>query len=140
MGTQDAGCVFCKIVAGELPGHKVYEDDDVLAFLDITPMTRGHTLVIPKPHHRNLLETPPAALESVTAAIPRIAEAVVEATDADGFNVLQSNEPCAGQCVFHVHFHVVPRHEGDGLGLGFRQSEPVEDDLEETAGAIRAAM
>jgi histidine triad (HIT) family protein len=140
MGKADADCIFCKIVAGELPSHQVYEDDAVLAFLDIQPLRRGHTLVIPKAHHRNLTATPVEVLQAVAAALPRIANAVVMAVEADGFNVLQSNAPCAGQEVFHTHFHVIPRNEGDGIGLGFRHGEPVEDDLGATAESIRAAF
>ena len=138
--TRDPDCIFCKIVAGEVPCHKVYETDTVLAFLDILPTSRGHTLVIPKAHCADLLCTPQDVLRDVAAALPGVAKAVVEATGAEGFNVLQSNQACAGQCVFHIHFHVVPRRAGDGIGLGFRQTEPVRDELAETAEAIRAAM
>ncbi len=137
---RDPDCIFCKIVAGEIPSHKVYEDDDVLAFLDIAPTIQGHTLVIPKRHCPTLTETPPEILRKVAAVIPRVLAAVIEATDADGSNVLQSNGSCAGQVIWHVHFHLVPRHEGDPLTLGHRQSEPVEDDLAARAESIRAAM
>jgi len=140
MTNRDPDCIFCKIVAGELPSEKVYEDDRVLAFLDITPTTRGHTLVIPKHHYADLSSTPVHVLQDVVAVLPKVARAAVEATGADGFNVLQSNRPCAGQCVFHIHFHIVPRREGDGIGLGFRQTEPAKDDLSKTAEAIRAAL
>lgn len=137
---RDPDCIFCKIVAGEIPSHKVYEDDDVLAFLDIAPTIQGHTLVIPKRHCPTLIETPPETLRKVAAVIRRVLTAVVDATDADGSNVLQSNGACAGQVVRHVHFHLVPRREGDHLTLGSRQSDPVEDDLAARAESIRAAM
>ena len=140
MTKSDPDCIFCKIIAGELPCHKVFEDADTLAFLDINPTAAGHTLVIPKGHHPDLLRTPADALRKVTAVLPTVAAAVVMATNAEGFNVLQSNDPCAGQCVFHIHFHIVPRRTGDGIGLGFRQRPPVEDDLEKTAAAIREAL
>jgi len=140
MATGDPGCIFCKIVAGELPSEKVYEDDTVLAFLDIMPTARGHILVIPKQHYADLSSTPTAVLRDLVAVLPRLARGAVEATGAEGFNVLQSNGPCAGQCVFHIHFHIVPRRAGDGIRLGFRQTEPVRDDLGKTAAAIRAAL
>lgn len=140
MAKRDPDCIFCKIVAGELPGEKVFEDDDVLAFLDIMPTSRGHTLVIPKGHYEDLPSTPVEVLKAVVAVLPKIAGAVVQATGAEGFNVLQSNGPCAGQVVPHIHFHIVPRNEGDGIGLGFRPTEPVKDELGKTAEAIRAAL
>lgn len=133
-------CVFCKIVAGELPAHKVYEDDDLLAFLDIQPITRGHALLIPKAHHANLSDTPAPVLAKISAALPSVCRAVVRGTDSEGFNVLQSNGACAGQVVSHVHFHIVPRKTGDGIGLGFRHHPPVKDDLAHTAQEIRAAL
>ena len=140
MAERDPDCIFCKIVAGELPSHKVYEDDSILAFMDITPTSKGHTLVIPKEHYEDLLSTPEDALKQIAAVLPKVARAAVKATGAEGFNVLQSNNPCAGQCVFHIHFHIVPRRDGDGIKMGFRQTEPVQDELAETAKAIRAAL
>jgi len=140
MAEKDPDCVFCKIVAGEIPGEQVYEDVHVLAFMDIQPISRGHTLVIPKAHYDGLLSAPVETLEQLVAALPKVARAVVAATGAAGFNILQSNGPCAGQVVPHVHFHVVPRREGDGIGLGSRQSPVVEDDLKQTAEAIRSAL
>ncbi len=137
---RDADCVFCRIVAGELPGEKVFENDSVMAFLDINPTSRGHTLVIPKDHHEDLLSTPTETLHEVVSVLPKVAAAVVRATGAAGFNVLQSNAACAGQVVPHIHFHVVPRRRGDGIGLGFRQASAVRDELSRTAAAIRAAL
>ncbi len=137
---RDAECVFCRIVAGELPSEKVFENEFVLAFLDINPTSRGHTLVVPKDHYKDLLSTPEQALREVVAVLPKVAAAVVRATGAAGFNVLQSNSACAGQVVPHIHFHVVPRRKGDGIGLGFRQAPAVRDELSKTAAAIRAAL
>ena len=140
MPTSDPDCIFCKIVAGELPCHKVFENDHVLAFMDINPTAAGHVLVIPKDHSLDLLSTDAAALAEVTAVLPMIADAAVKATDAEGFNVLQSNGACAGQVIWHIHFHVVPRRADDGIGLGFRQRPAVEDDLAATAEKIRAVF
>ncbi len=142
MAEKDPNCIFCKIVSGELGAEKVYEDDEVLAFLDIHPSSRGHTLLIPKQHYDGLLSTPPEMLQTLVAALPKVASAVVTGTGAEGFNVLQSNGPCSGQMVFHIHFHIVPRNSGDGIGLGFRSAlgGPIEDDLSKTAEAVRAAF
>ena len=96
--------------------------------------------MVPKAHHRDLLTTPPDVLAGISQALPTISRAVVRATEAEGFNVLQSNSPCAGQVVFHIHFHIVPRRNGDGIGLGFRQAPAARDDLARTAAAIRAAF
>jgi histidine triad (HIT) family protein len=109
-------CIFCKIVAGEIPSLKIYENKYVLSFLDIGPLTDGHTLVIPKKHYQFLHEMPAAELAEIGQALPKIAEAVMAATGAKGYNVLQNNGRCAGQFVDHVHFHIIPRVEGDGLG------------------------
>jgi len=111
----DKDCIFCKIVKGEIPCSKIYENDKVLAFLDIAPITKGHTLVIPKEHHKNLLELPNELLREVISAAKRVALAVRKAMKADGFNLNQSNFPAAGQVVMHAHFHIIPRYKDDGL-------------------------
>jgi histidine triad (HIT) family protein len=97
MASSRDECIFCKIIAGELPAEKVYEDEDVAAFLDINPTTRGHTLVVPKAHHETLLKTPTELLKKIVAVLPGLAEAAVEATGSEGFNILQSNEQCKEQ-------------------------------------------
>ncbi len=136
----DPECIFCKIIAGEIPSKTVFENEHVIAFMDIQPTSKGHTLVIPKAHSVDLPSTEPDALAEVMAVLPMIAVAAVKAVGAAGFNILQSNGPCAGQVVGHIHFHIVPRNEGDGIGLGFRQRPPVEDELSATAEAIRTAL
>lgn len=136
----DPECIFCKIIAGEIPSEAVFENEHVIAFMDIQPTSKGHTLVIPKDHSVDLPSTEPGALAEVVAVLPMIAAAAVKAVGAAGFNILQSNGPCAGQVVGHTHFHIVPRNEGDGIGLGFRQRPPVEDELAQTAEAIRTAL
>ena len=107
-------CIFCRIVRGELPSVKVYEDDDVLAFLDIGPIIKGHTLVIPKRHVDPLAAVPAELLAKVMAVVQRVTQAQVRAFKADGVNVHQSNGAAAGQVVPHVHFHVIPRFATDG--------------------------
>ncbi len=107
-------CIFCRIVRGEIPSTRLLETDDVLAFLDIGPLVKGHTLVIPKAHFDPLTAVPAPLLGRLMEAVQRVAAAQVKGLGADGFNVHQSNGACAGQVVPHVHFHVVPRFAGDG--------------------------
>ncbi len=110
-------CIFCKIIAGEIPSYKVYEDDEVLAFLDITPVNFGHTLVIPKKHYENLVSLPEELAEKVFAVAKKIAPAITSGVGAEGFNLTLNNGPVAGQAVGHVHFHIIPRFSGDGYEL-----------------------
>ena len=108
-------CVFCKIVAGEIPATKIYEDEEVLVFLDIGPISDGHTLVIPKQHFERLHDCPAELLGRVSSCLGRIAGAVAGAMDSDGYNLLCNNGRAAGQLVDHVHFHIIPRNTGDGV-------------------------
>ncbi len=108
-------CVFCAICEGEIPSFKVYEDDLVLAYLDINPFTKGHTLVIPKGHSANLLETPDETLAAVIVRVKKVAAHIKEALSCDGFNILQNNGEAAGQTVHHLHFHIVPRYEHEPI-------------------------
>jgi histidine triad (HIT) family protein len=112
MPSYDPNNIFAKILRGELPCHKVYEDDRALAFLDIMPRAPGHTLVLPKSPARNLLDVDPADLAHVMQVAQKIAKAGMTVFDADGITVQQFNESAGGQVVFHLHVHVIPRHEG----------------------------
>ena len=112
---KDEDCIFCKIISGQIPADKVYEDSKVIAFLDIHPVNPGHTLVVPKNHSRNILEDNIDDLTSSMSAIRRIAGAVIKAVKADGFNLGVNTNAAAGQAVFHTHFHVIPRFINDGL-------------------------
>ncbi|MFK0330811.1 HIT family protein [Rhizobium sp. NPDC090275] len=111
----DTNNIFAKILRGEIPSVKVYEDEHTLAFMDVMPQAPGHVLVVPKAASRNLLDADPAALAKTIPVVQTIANAVKEAFDADGVFVCQFNEPAAGQTVFHLHFHVIPRHDGIAL-------------------------
>ena len=118
-------CIFCKIISGEIPSSKVYEDDKVLAFLDISQATKGHTLVIPKEHVRNILEMSAETAETVFSRVPKIARAVQKATRAIGMNILNNNEEVAGQTVFHAHVHLIPRYDtNDEVTFAFTEHEP----------------
>ncbi|MDB5528684.1 MAG: hypothetical protein JWR51_1787 [Devosia sp.] len=113
--TYDPSNIFGKILRGEIPAHKVYEDDAALVMMDIFPQSRGHLLVIPKATSRNLLDADPAALAAVMPLVQRIAKALLAATGADGLRLAQFNEAPAGQTVFHLHFHLIPVYEGTAL-------------------------
>lgn len=113
----DPNCIFCKIVNNEIPSYRVYEDDAVVAFLDLSQVTKGHTLVIPKHHARNIYELPPEVASDVFKRIPTIANAIQRETGAIGMNVLSNAEEIAGQTVFHFHIHLIPRF-GDEDGFG----------------------
>lgn len=108
----DPNNIFAKILRGEIPAHKVYEDDDTLAFMDVMPQGEGHTLVIPKSPSRGLLDADPAVLQRLVTVAQRVAHAVKTAFAADGLTIFQYNEPAGGQTVFHLHVHIVPRFEG----------------------------
>jgi len=108
-------CIFCKIVEGELPSTKVYEDKRFLAFLDINPVNKGHVLVIPKEHHVTISDTPVDLLKDLMAIIKTLSPAVVAGSGADGFNLAVNNGKAAGQLIDHVHFHIIPRFTGDNL-------------------------
>ena len=107
-------CIFCAIAAGEIPSFKVYEDDLVVAYLDINPVSEGHTLVIPKVHTEGLVDTPDETLAAVIARVKKVAAHLKTALPCDGFNICQNNGEAAGQTVRHVHFHIVPRRAGSG--------------------------
>ncbi|QDU71663.1 HIT family protein [Mucisphaera calidilacus] len=105
----DPDCIFCRIVAGDIPCHKLHKDEHTLAFLDINPTAPGHTLLIPKAHNARLDEMPGETMAKLGAVLPRLAGAVAGAVGAPGYNILQNNGAEAGQAVFHVHFHIIPR-------------------------------
>ena len=116
-------CVFCKIVKGEIPCYKVYEDSDVLAFLDISPVTKGHTIVIPKEHFESLLYCPKDLLGKVMSVAQKIAQASITSLGAKGVNLVNNTNPIAGQTVMHFHVHVIPRYsDDDSLKLEFNQN------------------
>ncbi len=136
-----ADTIFTRIINGEIPCHKVYEDDEVFAFLDINPLSKGHTLVIPKEPARTLDELSEEAAAAIGRVLPRISKAVLEATGARDFNVLQNNGRLAHQAVMHVHFHIIPREAGGaGLGIGWPARTLSNDDGAAIAEKIRGAL
>lgn len=130
-------CIFCKIIKGEIPAGKLYEDDRVVAFLDIGPLSDGHCLVIPKEHYERLDECPAEVAAAVISKVGPIAKAIVSATGAAGYNVLNNNGSCAGQLVEHVHFHIIPRNAGDGLFTQWPSKQYPQGRAEELLQAIK---
>jgi len=139
MPSYDPNNIFAKILRSELPAHKVYEDDKAIAFLDIMPQATGHTLVIPKAPSRNALDAAPDDLAYVVKVAQKIAKVAVSVFSADGFTLIQFNEPAAGQTVFHLHVHIIPRQDGVPLKPhGTYKEEPGV--LAEQAAKLAAAL
>jgi histidine triad (HIT) family protein len=134
----DDGNVFARILRGEIPCHKVYEDEATLAFMDIMPRGEGHTLVIPKAPARNILDADPQALADVIKTVQKVARAVKQAFSADGVTIQQFNEGAGGQVVFHLHVHVIPRFEGVAMKPPGTMGDP--EALARNANKIRAAL
>ena len=134
-------CVFCKIVGGEIPSTKVFENENVLSFLDIQPAAKGHALVIPKKHYATLLDMPHEELRAVVEAVQKVAAATMVALPGvEGFNVLQSNHEVAGQVIPHVHFHVIPRAKGDKLSFAWEQGKAEMEELKKYAELVKEKM
>ena len=127
-------CIFCKIAAGEIPALTLFEDEDVKVIFDAGPATKGHALVIPKAHAANVFEISDELLAKAHVVAKKVAIALKEATECDGVNILQNNAEMAGQSVFHLHIHVIPRYEGDTANIKWI---PGEQDVEYLNGLIR---
>lgn len=133
-------CIFCKIVAGEIPCFKIHEDADTLAFMDINPLTEGHALVVPKRHCTGLWDADEATLAATIRASQRVAQALQRALGLDSLNLLQANGKWAAQSVPHLHFHLIPRREGDGAGMDWPLTPGNMDAIQATAEKIAAAL
>ncbi len=137
----DADCVFCKIAQGQLPCGKVYEDERILAFMDIAPLADGHILLIPKHHVDWTSQADAETLAAIGRVLPKLAAAVVAATGAEGFNILNNNGKVAGQQVPHLHFHIIPRRGGDALGYRWPAiADYPKDKLADFRGKITAGL
>lgn len=132
-------CIFCRIVAGDLPAARVLKTPEVLAFLDIAPVNYGHTLVIPKAHYQNFLDLPDELWKEMGRVSRRVAQALQTTLYAQGFNLGMNNYEAAGQVVFHAHLHIIPRYFSDGLQL-FPQENYKPGDMEKTAAQLRQAL
>ncbi len=132
-------CIFCKIIAGELPSYKVFEDEKTLAFLDIRPVNAGHTLVVPKKHSSNIFDITPEDWRATTEAVRTLSIAIEKALNADGVNIAMNNREHAGQVVPHPHVHIIPRFKGDGFKL-MPQRSYLEGEADETLKKIQGAL
>ncbi|MBF8280810.1 MAG: hit [Candidatus Magasanikbacteria bacterium] len=132
-------CIFCKIVSGEIPSARVFEDDNVIAFLDIRPIAKGHTLIVPKKHLTDLRDADYETLCHLMGAVKKIAPSVMTAVGADGFNLGGNNGPASGQEVMHLHLHIIPRHFNDGLPR-WPHNAYAEGEREGLAEKIRAVL
>ena len=139
-GAQDPDCIFCKIIRGEIPCQRVFENEHLLAFLDINPLATGHTVVIPKHHAERLEDLSADQAAELARSFGRLAQAVVLIVGGEGYNILQNNGSAAGQVVPHVHFHIIPRRAGDGLGYRWNAKSAVPDELAQLSERIRTAL
>ena len=140
MSTEyDKENIFAKILRGEIPSHRVHEDDDMLVIMDVMPQSKGHALVLPKAPCRNMLDADPEVLAKAIKVTQTIGSAAMKAFDADGLSIMQFNEAPGGQSVFHLHFHVIPRYEGVALG-GHSGKMEDENILAENADRLRSAL
>ncbi len=133
-------CVFCKIVSGEIPSTKVYEDDKFLAFMDIGPVNKGHVLVIPKKHAETFIDLTEEEAGELFKVVNKVAKAVKRGLNADGLNIINNVGAVSGQEVFHVHVHIIPRFENDGMKFGWRKLEYKEGEIKEYAERIKSAL
>lgn len=120
-------CLFCKIIAGEIPATKIYEDEKTFAFLDINPVNPGHTLIVPKKHSENIFDIEKQDLCAIAETSKKIAQAIKKGLNPDGINIINNNQPAAGQVIFHYHTHIIPRFENDGFkhwhGSSYKEGE-----------------
>lgn len=131
-------CLFCKIIDGSIPSVKVYEDEHTYAFMEIMPVTKGHTLLIPKTHCKDLFEMPEDVAKNLYAAAPKVANAIKAAFNASGLNTLNNNGAAAGQTIYHYHLHLIPRYdESDGIKVGWETTTPTQEQLSEIAESIK---
>ncbi len=138
--SADPNCIFCKIIAGQIPASVVHQDEHSFAFMDIAPLSEGHLLLIPKLHCERLADLPPELAAELSRQIPRIGQAVLNAMEVDGFNVLVNDGEVAGQLVKHVHFHFIPRRPKDGLGYRWHAGEYAEGRRDQLQARYQKAM
>lgn len=137
MNMRDENCIFCKIAAGEIPSATLYEDDDFRVILDLGPASKGHALILPKEHYRNLYDIDDETLAKAALLAKKMVKKLTDVLGCDGYNIVQNNEPCAGQTVFHFHMHLIPRYEGDKVGLGWHMGELTDEVKEEILGKMK---
>lgn len=129
-------CIFCKIIAGEIPSHTIHEDEKFKVILDVGPATKGHALIIPKEHYANLYELPEESAVEVIKLAKKLMVKMTKKLESDGFNIVQNNGEAAGQTVNHFHMHLIPRYKNDGEILKYIAGEPSQEDLEQIRKTI----
>jgi len=130
-------CIFCKIANGEIPSSTLYEDDDFRVFLDLAPASNGHALIVPKEHFDNLYEVSDEMASKALVLAKKMITKMTKALDCDGFNVLQNNNECAGQTVFHFHMHLIPRYNGDKVGISWNPGENTDEERAEIVRKVK---
>lgn len=134
---RDENCIFCKIAAGEIPSATLYEDEEFRVILDLGPASKGHALILPKEHYRNLFDLDERLASKALVLAKKMVNQMKDVLECDGYNIVQNNEEVAGQTVFHFHMHLIPRYQGDQVGLGWHMGELTEEDKEEILNKIK---
>ena len=130
-------CIFCKIAAGEIPSRKIYEDKDLIAIMDLSPTSKGHSLIIPKEHYTNIYDIDEEIAGKVMKTAKKLATKMTVALNCDGFNLLQNNGETAGQTMFHFHMHLIPRYEGDNVGITWKPGNLTDEEREEILAKVK---
>ena len=134
---RDDNCIFCKLANGDIPTRSIYEDDDFNVILDMSPATKGHALILPKSHAKNLYELPDETAAKVMVLAKKLATEMTEKLGADGFNLVQNNNEIAGQTVFHFHLHLIPRYEGDNQNINWTPTTKTAEELDSVLDILR---
>lgn len=134
---REENCIFCKIAAGEIPSATLYEDDDFRVILDLSPASKGHALILPKEHYRNLYDLDDELAAKALVLAKKMTLRLKEVLGCDGYNIVQNNEEAAGQTVFHFHMHMIPRYQGDKVGLGWKMGKLSDEDKEEILNQLK---
>lgn len=134
---KNENCIFCKLANGEIPTATLYEDEDFRVILDASPAAKGHALIIPKEHYANLYELDDELAAKVLVLAKKMITKLTEILGCDGYNIVQNNGEAAGQTVFHFHLHMIPRYKDDGVGIGWKMGELVDEDKEELLAKMR---
>ena len=134
---KDENCIFCKLANGDIPTATLYEDDDFRVILDAGPASKGHALILPKEHYKNLYELDDEIAAKALVLAKKMITKLTDVLGCDGYNIVQNNGEVAGQTVFHFHIHLIPRYEGDEVGLGWKMGKLEDDEKEEILAKIR---
>ena len=137
---RDANCIFCKIIGGEIPSNTIYEDDEFKVILDASPASKGHALILPKEHYADIYEIDEKTAGHAMQLAKKLAKHMTDVLKCDGFNIVQNNHEIAGQTVFHFHMHLIPRYQGDEVGLTWRPGELTEHDRDKILKKVNSLL